>query len=183
MEEAARSGMKTYPTYYAGANLIEFGGKVYKEALLPYDISNGYFDAVEIVDEWTERMKAPGFWESDDVAVWDSTTLATWLHRNIKHESGRAVIRVACEAAMTVPPSQISMLTFPASMRPMGFMEVISTEDGAQQDLFIGGFHQIIRRLAHVERVGRGRVPIRRPRIGRGVGPAIGSHDPNPGEN
>jgi len=148
MAEAARYGMKMYPTPSAGSNLIELGGKVYKEDLLPTNVAEGYFGAVDIVDKWTERMKAPGFWESDEVAVWDSTTLATWLRQHIQHDTGRKVLTIACEVVMTVPPSQISMLTFFASLRPMGFMEVISTEGGAQQDLFVGGYHQITLHIA-----------------------------------
>lgn len=147
-EEANRYGMKTYPTPAHGSNTVELDGKAYNEMLIPNELALGYMGAAKLIDDWADRAKAPGFHSSQAYRNWDSMTLETWLLRHIPSDGVRQLIRVACDALMTVPSSQISLLTFMDGLSEYGFLNAVGTVGGGQQDLFIGGFHQITTHIA-----------------------------------
>ena len=88
-------------------------------------------------------------WTARRAARWDAQTFETWIRRNVRAPSARAMLRLALEAVWAVDAAEPSLLHVLFYIRSAGKLEtLLDTENGAQQDRFVGGTQLISQRLA-----------------------------------
>ena len=153
LELAASFGMKTYPTFITGKTIAEISGKVtpYRGALPPLQMksSTELFKLMGGMSRDAETINAKAPWEAKDAARWDSMTVATWAREITSDSAAQDFVRVIIQAVCSVDPEQISYLQWLFYIRSAGNLnQLIDTAGGAQQDLYVGGLHQVCTHLA-----------------------------------
>lgn len=153
LDQAKALGVKTYPQYAKGNNLLwldnkvsHYTGNTPKLPLLTL-LELGLLDL-----RWKRQIgslnpDAP--WAGEQAKRFDAQSVESWLQTNIKTRSGQEFMRVITRALLCAEPAQVSYLCLLEYMRQAGGIEaLINTEDGAQQDKFVGGAWQISKLLA-----------------------------------
>jgi monoamine oxidase len=88
-------------------------------------------------------------WTARRAARWDSLTFETWIRRNVRAPSARAMLRLALEAVWAIDAAEPSLLHVLFYIHSAGRLEtLLDTDGGAQQDRFVGGTQLISQRLA-----------------------------------
>ncbi|MGI8511358.1 MAG: flavin monoamine oxidase family protein [Solirubrobacteraceae bacterium] len=150
---AAELGVKTYPTYTDGDNLIEWEGRLIRYRGAIPKISKGVLADVGQAQFRLDRMarsvplEAP--WEAPKAQWLDSQTFASWLRRNVVSQSARTLLEMGVEAVWAQEPADLSLLHVLFYIHSAGsFDALIGTEGGAQQDRFAGGSQLVALRMA-----------------------------------
>jgi len=150
---AAELGVKTYPTYTDGDNLIEWEGRLIRYRGAIPKISKGVLADVGQAQFRLDRMarsvplEAP--WEAPKAQWLDSQTFASWLRRNVVSQSARTLLEMGVEAVWAQEPADLSLLHVLFYIHSAGsFDALIGTEGGAQQDRFAGGSQLLALRMA-----------------------------------
>lgn len=146
-------GLATFPTHDTGDALFEdrgvlrrYGGALPR--LSPVALAEVAVAQLRL-ERMARRVPAATPWEAPHASVWDGTTLASWLRRNVRTRLGRAFFTLACEGLFCAQPQEISLLQFLAAVRSSGGLEaMLGTEGGAQQDRVVGGSQLLAIRAA-----------------------------------
>lgn len=171
---AAELGVDTFPTYAAGENVIEYGGRLrrYRGAIprinpaVLLDVER----AQRRLNRLARRVPLEAPWEAQGAAKLDAQTAATWMRRNLATRPGRMLLQLGIEAVWAAQPEDLSLLHVLFYIHSAGGLQrLFDTENGAQQDRFVGGSQRVALRMA--EELGDERVilgsPVRRVRHGR----------------
>lgn len=153
LAEAARFGIKTYPQYDKGAQILWYQGK---RASYTGDVPKlpllALLELDRVVKRWNRDMTTlPELspWLAEKARDWDSQTLESWIRRNIYTSGAQTFARIVTRAVFCAEPSQMSYLFFLEYLRSgHGVEHLIGVEGGAQQDKFRGGAHSIAVKLA-----------------------------------
>ncbi|SHN39096.1 flavin monoamine oxidase family protein [Cryptosporangium aurantiacum] len=166
---AGELGVPVFRMYTSGTHLAEdlsgrirrFRGTVPRlspVALLDFAQAEARFEHLAR----TVDTEAP--WRTRDAERLDTQTLAGWIRRTLRTANGRRLFALAARVLWACEPSELSLLHALFYARSAGSLRaVMATENGAQQDLLVGGAHQLAAGLADQlgERV-RLAMPIRR---------------------
>jgi monoamine oxidase len=168
---AAALGVKTFPTYNNGSNVLISGGVRSLYAAVPGlpddpEVQQAILAAGRLdVSAQLAGVHAP--WSSAQAKAWDRMTLLDWMHAEVPSETGRAIFISACQAIWGADPNELSLLyalqyTAAAgnAKTPGSFLRLVTTAGGAQEQRFVGGSQLISEKLA--DRLGR-RVVLRAP--------------------
>ena len=167
----AELGLETFPTYSAGTNLFERGGRIGRyEGTIPKVNPIGLAE-VGVVLKRLNAMAAAvppeAPWLAANATRWDGQTFESWMRRNVRTGVARDILRLAIIGVWAAEPRDLSLLHVLFYIRSAGSIEILTdTEGGAQQDRVVGGTQLISIRMA--EQLGPGVVELENPvrRIG-----------------
>jgi monoamine oxidase len=170
---ARELGVKTFPTYGEGENVIEYGGRLRRyrgtipriNPVVLLDVER----AQRRLNRLARRVPLEAPWEAPNAAALDGQTAATWMRRNLATKPGRMLLELGIEAVWAAQPEDMSLLHVLFYIHSAGSLEMLfDTEGGAQQDRFVGGSQRIPIELA--QGLGRENVileaPVRKVRWG-----------------
>lgn len=146
-------GVKTYPQYATGLNIIDVGGarRTYEGEVPPLadDAMADFASVTGRIDEIAQGIAMPEPWRMADAAKHDAQTVETWLVANTTTEAARTFYRILTRAVFSAEPGQISFLYFLSYVASAGgVQQLIGTRGGAQDMLFHGGVWQIAAKMA-----------------------------------
>jgi monoamine oxidase len=141
---ARELGAATFPTFTAGENMLEYGGRrIRYTGTIPRigphvlaDVGQAMFR----LDRMAARVPLEAPWTAAKAAEWDSQTVWSWMRRNMVTRAGRAMMQVAVEAVWAAMPADVSLLHMLFYIHSGGGMDLLlDTDGGAQQDRFVEG--------------------------------------------
>ena len=156
---AKAMGVETFPVYNTGVNvLVAEGERSFYPSVpgLPEkpDIAAAIVKGFEL-DKLAATVPVNAPWKAPNAAKLDKQTLGQWMTANIPQTDARRVFNAAVNSVWGVDGDQLSMLYvlfYIASAgdkkTPGSFGRLISVQDGAQQDRFVGGSQLISIRVA-----------------------------------
>ena len=132
----AELGLATFDTYCEGRNLFEHAGRLRPyRGEIPHVNPAALLDvqlALTRLERMARRVAAERPWAAPSATAWDSQTVASWTHRNMRTKLGRALIGLACEAVWAADAADVSLLHFLAyASSGGGLQRLISTDGGA----------------------------------------------------
>jgi monoamine oxidase len=163
---ASELGVATFPTYGAGDNVIEYGGRLRRyrgtipriNPVVLLDVER----AQRRLNRLARRVPLEAPWEAPGAAALDGQTAATWMRRNLATKAGRMLLELGIEAVWAAQPEDMSLLHVLFYIHSAGSLEMLfDTEGGAQQDRFVGGSQRIP--LLMAEQLGRENVLLEAP--------------------
>jgi monoamine oxidase len=164
-------GVRTFPTYNAGSNVQIAAGVRSLYAAVPGIPSDPEVVAalatVLKLDALAKQVGVSAPWKAKQARQWDRMTLGDWVDAEVPSVKARAILTAAAEAIWGADPAELSLLyalqyTAAAgdAKHAGGFLRLINTAGGAQEQRFIGGSQLISERVA--DRLGK-RVVLRDP--------------------
>ncbi len=160
---AAELGVRTYPTYNSGENVLFFDGRrqTYTGAIPPLDAAT-LLDAQRLIDQlnaMSREIDPAAPWRAPNAGAYDGQTFETWKLAATALPGTRKLMDLAINAVFSVEPREVSLLYVLAYISAAGSLDLlIDTAGGAQERQFIGGSQQIPRKLA--AQIGRKHVTI-----------------------
>jgi monoamine oxidase len=157
-------GVKTFPTYNTGANVqIAAGARSLYDAVpgIPSDpeVLAGLAKVLQL-DAMAKQAGVSAPWRAKKAREWDRTTLGAWTKAEVPSAKARAILAAAAEAIWGADPNELSLLyvlqyiaAAGDSKHAGGFLRLINTAGGAQEQRFVGGSQIISERVA--DRLGR----------------------------
>jgi monoamine oxidase len=164
-------GVKTFPTYNTGSNVLIAGGVRSLYNAVPglpndADVQQAIFAALGL-DPLAKQAGVSAPWKAKDARAWDAMTLDDWMRTAVTSPKGQAVFVGACQAIWGADPKELSLLyvlqyvaAAGNSTHPGTFLRLITTGGGAQERRFVGGSQVVSERVA--ERLAK-RVVLRAP--------------------
>jgi monoamine oxidase len=164
-------GVKTFPTYNTGSNvLLARGARSFYPAVpgLPGDpdVQQAIIASFKL-DAAAKDVGVTAPWKAKRARALDAMTLDDWAKAEITSVTGRAAFLSACQSIWGADPAELSLLyalqyTAAAgdAKHPGSFVRLITTAGGAQQQRFVGGSQAVSEKLA--EHLGK-RVVLRAP--------------------
>jgi monoamine oxidase len=146
-------GIRTFPTYAQGENLLllhgrrrRYSGTIPKiNPLVLLDL----FWARRKVDRLSGRVAAEQPWAAPGASSLDAQTFHTWMRRHVRTRAARDLLAIAGRTVWGTDPDELSMLHVLFYVSGAGGIDMLfDTEGGAQQDRFDGGAHSVAARLA-----------------------------------
>lgn len=148
---AARLGIKTFPTYSEGYNLIRYRDRLrrYRGIIpkLPLHVLADLGQAQFRLDRLARKVPLDEPWAAADAGRWDLTTVETWLRSNVFTKGGRMLMNLAVTGVFSAEPGELSMLHFLFYSRSGGLSRGLI---GAQEWRFVGGSQAIAIRQAEL---------------------------------
>jgi monoamine oxidase len=152
-------GVKTFPTYNTGSNvLIASGVRSFYDAVpgLPNDpgVQEAILASLKL-DAPAKRVGVVAPWRAKDAGKWDKMTLDDWMRAEVPSANGRAIFIAACQSIWGADPKELSMLYVLQYTAAAGnpshagsFLRLITTGGGAQERRFVGGSQVVSERVA-----------------------------------
>jgi monoamine oxidase len=146
-------GLETFPTYVAGKNIFERGGRLGRySGTIPRTNPVGLAEvgiAIKRLNAMSASVPPEAPWLAPKADRWDSETFATWMRRNVRTEVARDILRLAIIGVWAAEPRDVSLLHVLFYIRSAGSLEILTdAEGGAQQDRIVGGSQLISLRMA-----------------------------------
>jgi monoamine oxidase len=153
LELARELRVATHPTHTTGESLFAWHGKVRRyQGTIPRISPSVLADvgqAMARLNRMARTVPVDAPWEARRAARWDAMTFATWMRRNLATRGGRAILQMALEGVWATDPSEPSLLHVLFYINSAGSLEALTdTENGAQQDRFVGGSQLLSIRMA-----------------------------------
>jgi len=150
---ARELGVTTFPTHTEGDSLFSRGGRVRRyRGTIPRISPAVLADvgrAMARLNRMARRIDPAAPWSGPRARIYDSQTMATWMHRAMLTRRGRELMQIAVEGVWAADPSELSLLHVLFYISSAGGLEALTdTEGGAQQDRFVGGPQQLAAGLA-----------------------------------
>jgi monoamine oxidase len=164
-------GVKTFATYNAGSNVQVAAGVRSLYAAVPGipsdpDVLTGLVTVLKL-DALAKEAGVVAPWKAKKAREWDRMTLADWVDAEVPNVKARAILTAAAEAIWGADPSDLSLLyalqyiaAAGDAKHAGGFLRLINTAGGAQEQRFVGGSQVISERVA--DRLGK-RLVLREP--------------------
>jgi monoamine oxidase len=178
---AAELGIGTFPSYDEGRHLIEVRGRraSYTGSLadtrpgLVRDLARGisplaladFERARARLDRMARAVPLEQPWTAARAGSWDNQTFESWVRRNTVTAAARTLFELATEAVWACEPGEVSLLHILFYTHSAGgFDRLVGTENGAQQDRFVGGSQLLALNMAAAMSPGdlRLEAPVRR---------------------
>ena len=149
----AELGLETFPTYAAGANLFERGGRIGPyEGTIPKVNPIGLAEVgvvLKRLNSMAASVPPEAPWRASKAPAWDGQTFESWMRRNVRTGVARDILRLAIIGVWAAEPRDVSLLHVLFYIRSAGSIEILTdTEGGAQQDRVVGGTQLISMRMA-----------------------------------
>jgi monoamine oxidase len=150
---AREHGAAIFPTWTAGQNVVEMGGKLTRYTgtiprLRPHVLADVQ-QAIMRIDRMAAKVPLEAPWEAPKAHIWDSQTTWSWMRRNMATRGGRALLEIGVKAVWAAMPADVSFLHLLFYVASAGSMDMLlDTEGGAQQDRFVEGAGSLARRVA-----------------------------------
>jgi monoamine oxidase len=152
---AREYGVATYPQYITGKSAIELNGKILSSdgedylALLSLPVKLDVAQLVYRLTALSDSIDPERPWSHPKAEQFDSMTLQTWLDQHTHTDGAMSFMVSLVRAIFCAEPADLSFLFSLFYLRSGGNLEALSTSrNGAQQRLFVGGVHQLARRMA-----------------------------------
>jgi len=151
---AKEMGLESFPTYGADATHIEYanGERITYTGAIPGNDPAALGEVVQAImtlTQMSEEVPLDAPWTAPHAGDWDAQTMKAWIDANMTNDGAKARMALAIEAVYGVEPRDLSLLHMLFYSRSgNGFMTLISTEGGAQQDHFDGGAQLVAIRVA-----------------------------------
>jgi monoamine oxidase len=147
-------GIETFPTYGAGKNLFERGGRVSRySGTIPRTNPIGLAEvglAMRRLNAMAREVPLDAPWTAPKAERWDSETFETWMRRKVRTQVARDILRLAIIGVWAVEPRDVSLLHVLFYTHSGGTLELLTdAEGGAQQDRVVGGTQLISLRMAN----------------------------------
>lgn len=165
---AEELGINTFPTYFTGDTIAVLEGKRYRftgemPRLNPVAMAD-VAQAVFRLERLARRIPVEQPWRAPRAAFLDAETLDTWIRRNVRTRTARALLHLFMTLTFASEPATFSLLHALFYFRSGTSFDIITRiSGGAQQDRFVGGSQLVALRLA--ERLGDAvllNAPVRR---------------------
>jgi monoamine oxidase len=150
---ARAHGATTFPTWTAGANVVELGGRLTRYTgtipkLRPHVMAD-VGQAMARLDRMARKVPPAAPWSAPKAKQWDSQTVWSWMRRNMATPTGREMMEIAVKAVWAAVPADVSLLHLLFYISSAGnFDLLLDTEGGAQQDRFVEGAGTLATRVA-----------------------------------
>jgi monoamine oxidase len=146
-------GVESFPTWPDGEHLQFIGGQLnrYSGAAPQMDAEMvaDFFNAVMTLDQMSKEVPLDAPWDAPKATEWDAQTVQSWIDANMTHPGARDTMTMAIEAVYSAEPHDLSLLHHLFYARSgTSFLNLISTEGGAQADRFDGGAGLVAERVA-----------------------------------
>ena len=150
---AAELGCPTHPTFDTGANMIRWRGKLRAyPGTIPKLGLVGLLDIGRIrwqFDRIARTVSITQPWASPDAAKLDSISLGGWLRSIRATSSSRDLMSIMTRVSWGAEPDELSMLHVVRYVKAAGGLDrMLDIPNGAQQDHFPGGSHQLSVKMA-----------------------------------
>jgi monoamine oxidase len=153
---ADRYHAQTYPTFLDGKAVYRIAGKEHLgdrenfEGLLNLWDGIVYFRGNRKLNKLLQPLDVKAPWDHPLARQLDGQTVEHWVHANFPSTRLRSVFRLLCLSLFCAEASQVSMLFFLHYVKSGDGLDVLISSDrgGAQNHLFVGGVHQIARKMA-----------------------------------
>jgi monoamine oxidase len=145
---AAELGVKSYPQYVDGKNVLELVGKQFRYAgetppLEPRDLEE-FAKLVGEVDGLAGKVDIAAPWKLAGAGALDDQTVESWVVAATTSEPVRSFFRVFTRALFCVEPGQISMLALlHVTAAAGGVGPMLATRGGSQDAVFAGSVWQM----------------------------------------
>ena len=146
-------GAATFPTWTAGENLVEIGGRLSRYTgtiprLRPHAMAD-VGQAMLRLDRMARRVPVDAPWEAPKAKQWDSQTVWSWMRHNMATPGGREMLEIAVKAVWAAMPADVSLLHMLFYIASAGSLDLLlDTDGGAQQDRFVEGTGNLARKVA-----------------------------------
>jgi monoamine oxidase len=150
---ARAHGAAIFPTWTAGENLVELGGRLTRYTgtiprLGPHVLAD-VSQAMLRLDRMASKVPLEAPWSAPKAQQWDSQTAWSWMRRNMVTRSGREMLEIAVKAVWAAMPADVSFLHLLFYIASAGSLDLLlDTEGGAQQDRFVEGAGTLAARVA-----------------------------------
>ena len=146
-------GLRTFPTYTEGENLLEVRGRRTRyRGTIPKLSPLVLADVAQVrlrLALLARRVDPARPWEAKAAAKLDAISLGAWLRRAARSQTTRELTRIAGRTVWGAEPEDISMLHVLHYVAAAGsFDALLDTEGGAQQDRIVGGSQLLAIRMA-----------------------------------
>ncbi|SOC52716.1 monoamine oxidase [Blastococcus aggregatus] len=167
---ASRLGVPTFPQPAAGDEVVirPDGTAVRTPAGLVDALDTAAFEelteAMAALDALAGTVDVAAPWQTPDAEALDGSTLESWMQAHIASSDARTALRITVRGIFATDPANLSLLHALFYVAAGGgWMSLVGTEGGAQQDRFEGGLQEIALRLAaDLGDAVRLRTPVRR---------------------
>jgi monoamine oxidase len=146
-------GIKTFPTYDKGKNILYLNRKIktYK-GLIPRIDPLSLISLDRTIKDLNKKAKAIHLeapWKTPGAKELDSITLETYIRKKCRFTAARNVLRAGLETVFACELSEISVLQALFYIKSGTSLDVlINMEGGAQQDRIVGGMQVIAEHMA-----------------------------------
>jgi monoamine oxidase len=152
-------GVKTFPTYDAGSNVLIAGGARSLYPAVPGlpndpDVQQALLAAFKL-DPLAKQAGVTAPWKAAKAREWDRITLDDWMRGEVPSDRGRAIFTAACQSIWGADPKELSLLyalqytAAAGNAKSAGtFLRLITTGGGAQERRFVGGSQVISEKAA-----------------------------------
>lgn len=152
---AREYGVKTYPQYITGKSAIELNGKWHSSegedylALLSLPVKLDVAQLVYRLTALSDSINPESPWSHPKAEAFDAMTLQTWLDEHAHTDGAMSFMVSLVRSVFCAEPADLSFLYCLFYLRSGGNLEELTTfRNGAQQRLYVGGVHQLSRRMA-----------------------------------
>jgi monoamine oxidase len=142
-------GVRTFPTYVQGDNVLATGGKVRRyrgdiPRISPVALLSAA-QGIARMNAMAKKVPVDAPWDSPNAARWDAISVRAWLSRaRVPTRLGRDLIEATVRACFAADLSEVSLLNWLFLARSAGGVESLMTIAGGYQDSqFEGGVQQV----------------------------------------
>jgi monoamine oxidase len=152
-------GVKTFPTYNTGSNVLLAGGTPSTYAAVPGlpedpDVQQAIIASTKL-DTLAKQVGVSAPWKAKSAKAWDAMTLDDWMRAEVASPRGQAFFISACQAIWGADPKDMSLLYALQYTAAAGnataagsFLRLITTGGGAQKNRFVGGSQVVSEKVA-----------------------------------
>lgn len=146
-------GVETFKTFDTGKSIQFFRGKVkrYKGLIPPLPLLSllSLDAAIKRLNKLSRTINLTEPWKTPDAQRLDTTTLATWMDKQMRFETARIFFKIAVGAIWAADPTRFSLLHALFYIRSGRDLDTLmNIKNGAQEERFKGGAQTTADRLA-----------------------------------
>jgi monoamine oxidase len=143
----------TFPTYTEGEAVeLRDGARYTYKGLVPTSDPSAAADGLEAIlnlDLESREVPLAAPWDAPDAETRDEQTLGSWLTETVRSGPARAMLTTAAKGLFGAEPRELSLLFVQFFLHSGGgFMNLVRTKGGAQENRLSGGAQQLAVRLA-----------------------------------
>ena len=124
---ARAHGAETFPTWTAGQNVVELGGRLTRYTgtipkLRPHVMAD-VGQAMARLDRMAQKVPPEAPWNAPKAKQWDSQTVWSWMRHNMVTPTGREMMEIAVKAVWAAMPVRAAFFSL-AETSPLASAEV-----------------------------------------------------------
>ena len=152
----AELGVQTYPSYDGGDRLLCFGGQLERmnsetcaAASLPFQAQREVYTLSEQLEQLSREVPLEAPYLHPQALQWDKQSLEDWLQDQTRDAAVQRYFQLEAQGIFAAETADISLLHALFYLKSGGGLtNLISTENGAQQDCLVGGTQQLAQKMA-----------------------------------